>query len=91
MPYRIVEVVQTPNPDALKFVLDASPAPDRPRSVRSRAEAADPLAGALMAIEGVSHVLIHDGWITVSRTPGTPWDALRRRVAEALAAAPGPA
>ncbi len=92
MPYKILEVAPTPNPDALKFVLDRSPAPRVPRSLRSAAEArGDPVGEPLLAVPGVAHVLIHDGWITVSRAPGAPWDAIRKGVAKALADAPDPA
>jgi hypothetical protein len=91
VPYKILEVVPTPNPDALKFVLDRSPAPRVPRSLRSAAEArGDPVGEPLLSIPGVAHVLIHDGWITVSRAPGTPWDSIRASVARALALAPDP-
>lgn len=94
MPYQIIEFVETPNPNALKCVLDASPA--RAGAIRSyarsRPEASpdqrDPLGAALMAIPELDSVLIHDGWITVVKQPGAGWAGVKRAVAAALKAAP---
>lgn len=89
MPYRVVQFLETPNPNAVKCVLDRSPAPEGPRSFRSREEAAaDALAAALFAVPGVRNVLIHDGWITVGKAEDAPWRTVRDGLRAALAAAP---
>lgn len=87
MPYRVTRFEETPNPNAVKCVLDASPT-ERPRSYFDAASAADdPLASALFAVEGVTNVLIHQGWISVCKTPGVRWRDVKAGVSEVLARA----
>ncbi|NUQ68204.1 MAG: NifU N-terminal domain-containing protein [Phycisphaerales bacterium] len=84
MGYRVVEFQSTPNPNAIKCVLDRSPG-DRPRSYRDPAAAdGDPLARALFAIHGVTGLLIHDGWITVNKADKARWTPIRAGVERAL-------
>ncbi len=96
MPPRAVTAFEpTPNPDAMKFVL-ARPAPPASGAIefRSYASAAaarsDPLAQRLLAIPGVRSVLITDAWLTIVRTPGTPWEPIKKGVEAALDAQPPP-
>ena len=86
MPYKVIDFQETPNPNALKCVLDASPAPDGPRSyVKSGpAASADPLGAALMAIPGIHNVLIHHGWITIGKSPDASWKSVKTAVQRAL-------
>lgn len=90
MPYAVVEFQATPNPNALKCVLDRPVAGGSGglRSFRSAAEAAsDPVGAALFAVPGVATVLIAGGWITVNKTPGADWAKVKRGVGLALAGA----
>lgn len=89
MPFRVIEFQSTPNPNAVKCVLDASPAPDGPRSYSS-ADAArgDPVGRPLMAVPGVVHVLIHDGWVSVVKSAGAEWRTVRKGIAAALESCP---
>ncbi len=90
MPYRVTRYQQTPNPDALKCELDRSTGRHKgpPRSFRSAEEAlADPLAAPLMRIPGVVGVLIHEDWLTITRVPGTSWEALKPEVERVLGSA----
>lgn len=95
MPHTIVEFQATPNPNALKCVLDRPllPAPSAPsagpaiRSYRSAAAATDdPLGRALMGVSGVSSVLIAEGWITINKAAGAGWPAIKKEVQRVLAA-----
>ena len=87
MSHRIVEFQPTPNPNALKCVLDA-PLPAPIRSFRKRADAAgDPLGERLLAIPGVSSVLLSGPWMTVNKTPEADWSGVKRAVQDALQAA----
>lgn len=93
MGYTILEFKQTPNPDALKCVVDpkvaALPGPKRVRAYRSPGEAAaDPLAAILFAVPGVSSVLIHEEWITVNKDGGVAWSAVKPGIQKALREAP---
>ncbi len=76
----------TPNPNAGKFVLDREiVAGDRPRSYASRAEAADdPLAAALLDLEGVASVFMVEDFVTVTKEPAADWGELIPRVEEAI-------
>jgi hypothetical protein len=89
MPFRVTEYVTTPNPNAVKCVLDASPG-STPRSYFSAAQAAgDPLARALFEVPGVVNLLIHDGWITVSKSSDANWKTIKKGVESVLASAGG--
>ena len=67
----------TPNPNAMKFVLDRVVAPSGSRSFNSAAEAAaDPVAAALFGIAGVKSVFFLNDFITVSKDGGADWAAI---------------
>jgi hypothetical protein len=94
MSYTIVEFQPTPNPNALKCILDRplQPVPSAPaerpalRSFRSAAEASgDPLGKALLDVPGITSVLISDGWVTINKAPGTSWPAIKKDVQRVLA------
>jgi hypothetical protein len=82
---KVVQFEATPNPNAVKCLLDGT-ASDGPRSYFNAAAAeADPLARALFALPGVTNVLILGGFITVSKHPEAAWSTLKpavRRVIE---------
>ncbi|NUQ51407.1 MAG: NifU N-terminal domain-containing protein [Phycisphaerales bacterium] len=87
MPYNVVEFQETPNPHAMKCVLDRAIA-ESPRSYFSREQAAaDPLASSLFALEGVTNVLMLGNFVTVSKAPGASWKALKAGVERAMKAA----
>jgi hypothetical protein len=80
--YQVTDFQDTPNPNALKCVLDHSPAPVE--GLRSYLAAPDPtrdaLAAALFSVPGVIGVLINPGWVTVSKSPdGRPVEAHQGR------------
>jgi len=89
MPYEVVEFQATPNPNAVKCVLDkppaglAAPAPQRSYTDASAA-ADDPLGAALMAIPGVRNVLIHDEWISIGKLPESDWKTVKAAVKRVL-------
>lgn len=88
MPFTISSFDPTPNPNAVKCILDR-PISDRPRSFRSAEEAnADPIARALFAIPGVACILMNGGWVTINKTTDHDWSAVRAGVRDVLAAAP---
>ena len=84
MSYRIVEFQPTPNPNALKCILDA-PLPEPIRSFRRKDEAAaDPLGSRLMAIPGVTSVLLSGAWMTVNKSPDAAWPAVKKAAQDVL-------
>lgn len=73
-----VRFQQTPNPNAGKFVVDRPVTPvGTSRSYYDPDEAReDPVARALMSLTGVRSLFMVDDFITVTKTPAAPWDAL---------------
>lgn len=87
MPYTITRFENTPNPNALKCILDrAIPAPIR--SFRSSAEVGDDVLGqALFRVPGVAGILINGSWMTVNKLPEATWASVKAGVQAALAEA----
>lgn len=88
MPYAVKEFQSTPNPNAVKCVLDrVIRAQERaPASFRSAADArSDPLASALFAVPGVVNLLINEDWITVNKNPKADWKTVKAGVSRVLA------
>ena len=84
MAFKVVEVQPTPNPNALKFVLDQVIA-DQPTSFLSvEAADGDPVASRLFAIPGVSSVLLLGDFVTVNKTPEANWAEIKARVQRLL-------
>ena len=84
MPFAVREIQSTPNPNAVKFVLDRLIA-DPPESFLN-AEAAEghPVAKAIFAIPGVVSVLLLGDFVTVNKTPATKWPGLKAKVRRVL-------
>lgn len=81
-----VEFEQTPNPNAGKFTVDRQVAPvGTSKSFYERDEARkDPVARALMDLQGVRSVFMVDDFVTVTKTPVTSWDDLVPAVTRAI-------
>lgn len=94
MGHKVAEFRPTPNPDALKCmvepqVLPLSDGARKPRAYRSVDEArGDALAEALFAVEGVAGVLIHEEWITVNKDKAAAWSKVKPAIEKALREAP---
>ncbi|HYE63210.1 MAG TPA: NifU N-terminal domain-containing protein [Phycisphaerales bacterium] len=90
MGYDVVEFQDTPNPNALKCVLDRPP-PAGGSGIRSyqtaEAAAGDPLGAAMMGVPGVVGVLIGAGWVTVSKAPAAEWKAIKAGVKKVMSGA----
>lgn len=85
MPYQVREVQPTPNPNALKFVLDRVIA-DQPTSFLDPASGDDhPIASQLFGIPGVSSLLMLGDFVTVSKRPEARWAEIRPKVEQTLA------
>ena len=74
MPFRVLEIQPTPNPNAAKFILDR-PVSEQPTSFLNAASAAGhPLASQLFGVSGVTSVLLLGDFVTVNKSPGARWD-----------------
>ncbi len=83
---RVIEFDETPNPDAVKCVLD-TPLGGGRRSYFTRVqaeEADDALALALFDVEGVRLVMLLGSFITIGKEPQTKWKPVRTGVARVI-------
>jgi hypothetical protein len=88
MPFTVVTFQETPNPNAVKCLLDRR-ASEGSRSFLDGASAReDPIASRLFAVEGVRNVLIHGDWITVGKAPEAPWTRIRQGIQRVLSEVP---
>ena len=84
MAFSVVEVQPTPNPNALKFLLDR-PIAEQPTSFFDASAASDhPVASRLFAIRGVSSLLLLGDFVTVNKSPDASWSEIKGRVKRAL-------
>ena len=87
MGYRVIEIQPTPNPNANKFVLNRTIS-QQPLSFFNAAAATDyPLAKRLFEIPGVSSLLLLGDFITINKSPTSPWDDIKDQARAVLAAA----
>jgi len=79
---KIKEIERTPNPDAMRFVLDEPLTNGTTRSFENDKDAeGDALASALFAIDNVINVYYVDKYITVTQDGNAVWSELLRRIA----------
>jgi hypothetical protein len=88
MPFSVLSFEPTPNPNALKCILDRPISPGPRSFLNSGAAEADPLARALFAVDGVSCILMNGGWMTVNKRPEAPWSAVKPGIKRVLRDAP---
>ena len=85
LPFSVREVQPTPNPNALKFVLDRVIA-DRPMSFLDPSSGKDhEIASRLFAISGVTHLLFVGDFVTVGKRPEARWAEIKTKVEQTLA------
>lgn len=84
VPIRVKQYVETPNPNALKCVLDGRVS-EGSKAYRSAVSAAgDSLAAAVFGIAGVTNLLLHEDWLTVGKSPEAKWPAIKRALENVL-------
>ena len=85
---KIDNIEETPNPNAVKFILKEPVTAGTTRSFHSAAEAeTDPLGRALFGVGEVASVFYMDRMITVEKHDGADWDELLPRLAVPIRAA----
>ena len=85
MSFTVREVQPTPNPNALKFVLDGQITQER-LSFAHPPPHDHPLASRLFEIAGVESLLILGDFVTVVKNPGVKWSSITAKVKKVLAA-----
>ena len=79
---KIKEIERTPNPDAMRFVLDEPLTNGVTKSFENALEAEeDELASALFSIEHVLNVYYVDKYVTVTQDGNAVWSELLRKLA----------
>lgn len=93
MPIRVIRFEPTPNPHALKCVVDQPIGPGGEAAGRSfrGPGASDPLAARLLAVPGVEGVLFGPGgangmWVTISKASSAEWKGVKASVEKVLGA-----
>jgi len=84
MPFRVNDIVPTPNPNAAKFMLDKAIV-EQPTSFFDAASARGyPLAEKLFAIPGVQSVLMLGDFITINKRSEADWGDIIERTRQVL-------
>ncbi|HLL87859.1 MAG TPA: NifU N-terminal domain-containing protein [Tepidisphaeraceae bacterium] len=87
MGFKVTEVQPTPNPNAMKLVLDRR-ITEQPASFFNAGQAVGhPLAERLFKISGVSSLLLLGDFVTVNKRPEASWTSIAARVKQALSEA----
>ena len=82
---KVIEAQPTPNPNAIKLLLDG-PITERPQSFfNADAAKGHPLGEALFTIAGVAGVLLLNDFVTISKTPDAAWKDVTPKVKKLLA------
>lgn len=85
MGFTVREIQPTPNPNAMKFVLDR-PISEQPTSFfESQSAQGHPVASHLFAVPGVSSVLLLGDFVTINKKPDAKWAEITAQVKRALA------
>jgi len=69
-----VQISNTPNPNALKFTVGADVG--GPATFVAGAETDDPMAAALLGINGITSVFMTADFVTLSKTTDASWEAI---------------
>ncbi len=82
-----ITVSATPNPHAMKF--SVGQLVGDPRTFVAGTVTDDPVAAALLAIEGVASVFMTSDFVTLTKYPEGDWDAIVPAASETLETAFG--
>jgi NFU1 iron-sulfur cluster scaffold homolog, mitochondrial len=85
MPFSIIEVQQTPNPNAAKFVLDQRISEAPVSFLNADQGQSHPIAKQLFAIPGVASLLFLGDFVTVNKIASASWPTIKKKVKQVLA------
>ena len=82
---KVINIEPTPNPDALKFIVQQPILRSGTRSFRDFASAVgDPLGSKLFALGHITSVFYMDRFVTVNKEPEDEWSGLIDPICEAI-------
>ena len=84
MPFCVTDIQPTPNPNAVKFVLDRRIVEQSTSFLKADDAAGYPVAEKLFLIPGVSSLLFLGDFITVNKQPEAAWSEITSRVKKVL-------
>jgi len=84
MAFRVEEIQSTPNPNAIKVILDQPVSTEPTSFLHHSAAGGHPLAMQLFAIPGVSSLLLLDDFITINKSSDACWADITSRVRQVL-------
>ena len=84
MGYTVKEIQPTPNPNALKFVLNREISQGTLSFLKPEDGQDHPVASQLFTIQGVSSVLFLGDFVTINKQPAASWKAITPKVEEIL-------
>jgi len=83
--FKVINIEETPNPDALKFILDQPLLVSGVRQFdNAPAGSKDPLARPLFSLGGVESVFYMGGFVTVAKFPNRAWDELKPQIVKVI-------
>ncbi|HEX4792870.1 MAG TPA: NifU N-terminal domain-containing protein [Humisphaera sp.] len=85
MGFTVKDVQPTPNPNAMKFVLDRVIAPQPASFFGASAAAAHPIASRLFEVSGVASLLLLGDFVTVNKQPQAKWPPITSKIKKILA------
>ncbi|PIQ97728.1 MAG: NifU family protein [Nitrospinae bacterium CG11_big_fil_rev_8_21_14_0_20_56_8] len=81
IPYEVIRVQPTPNPDAFQFTLNMPVIGEGTRTFESPEDAkGDPFAEQLFQLFGVQNVFLKENFVTVTKSPSVGWHTLLERI-----------
>lgn len=69
-----IDISPTPNPNALKFTVGTDVG--GPKTFAQGSEPDDPIAAALLALEGVTSIFMTADFVTLSKSPEADWNVI---------------
>jgi hypothetical protein len=87
MPFKVLEIQSTPNPNAMKFILNAPISGSSVSFFNPASAAGHPVATQLFAIPGVTSLLFLGDFLTVNKSPDAKWKPITAAVAKAISTA----
>jgi hypothetical protein len=84
MGYSVREIEGTPNPNAVKFLLNREISSNPISFLRPEEGENHPLASQLFSIKGVISVLFLGDFVTINKKPEANWATITQKVEEIL-------
>ncbi len=80
MSYKVLEVQPTPNPNAMKFVLNREIASQPASFFSANAAEGHSLARQLFEVAGVTSILVLGDFVTVNKSDDTEWKKITPKI-----------